>query len=90
MQKVTASHIHQGKAGTNGPVVVTLFKTNSPSATTNGLLSKGTITATNLEGPLKGKQISDLISMIKSGNAYVNVHTEANPKGEIRGQLSPM
>jgi hypothetical protein len=90
MQKVTASHIHQGKVGVNGPVVITLFKTNTPSAMTNGLLSKGTITATNLEGPLKGKQISDLISMIKSGNAYVNVHTEANPKGEIRGQLSPM
>jgi hypothetical protein len=90
MQKVTASHIHQGKVGVNGPVVVTLFTTKTPSAKTNGLLSKGTITATNLEGPLKGKQISDLISMIKSGNAYVNVHTEANPKGEIRGQLSPM
>jgi hypothetical protein len=90
MQKVTASHIHQGKAGQNGPVVVTLFKTNTPSAMTNGLLSKGIITSTNLEGPLAGKQIKDLISMIKSGDAYVNVHTEANPKGEIRGQLSPM
>ncbi len=90
MQKVTEAHIHQGKAGVNGPVVVTLFETKTPSPTTNGILSKGTITATNLEGPLKGKQINDLISMIKSGDTYVNVHTEANPKGEIRGQLSPM
>jgi CHRD domain len=41
-----------------------------------------------LEGPLAGKQLSDLITMINNGDAYVNVHTEANPKGEIRGQLS--
>ncbi len=90
IQKVTQAHIHQGKAGVNGPVVVTLFKTNSPSAMTNGTLSKGNLTSTNLEGPLAGKQTSDLISMIKNGSAYVNVHTEANPKGEIRGQLSAM
>jgi hypothetical protein len=89
-QKVTAAHIHQGKAGANGPVVVTLFKTDTPSATTSGTLSKGNITSTSLEGPLAGKKLTDLISIIKDGNAYVNVHTEANPKGEIRGQLSPM
>jgi len=90
IQKVTASHIHQGKAGVNGPVVVTLFKTDNPSAMTNGTLAKGNITSSNLEGPLAGKQISDLINIMKNGDAYVNVHTEANPKGEIRGQLSAM
>ena len=90
MEKVTAAHIHKGKIGENGPVVVTLFKTDSPSATTNGILSQGTITSATLEGPLAGKQLSDLISMINNGEAYVNVHTEANPKGEIRGQLSSM
>ena len=90
MQKVTEAHIHQGKAGVNGPVVVTLFKTTHPSATTSGTLAKGTITSANLEGPLAGKKITDLVSLLKSGNAYVNVHTEANPKGEIRGQLSAM
>ena len=42
MEKVTAAHIHKGKAGENGPVLVTLFKTNSPSARADGLLSQGT------------------------------------------------
>ena len=28
-------------------------------------------------------------AVITSGNAYVNVHTAANPDGEIRGQLTP-
>jgi hypothetical protein len=90
MEKVTAAHIHKGKVGENGPIVVTLFKTDSPSATTNGMLSQGTITPDKLEGPLAGKQLSDLIAMINNGEAYVNVHTQANPKGEIRGQLSSM
>ncbi len=90
IQKVTGAHIHQGKAGVNGPVVVTLYNSTTPSPMTNGPLSKGDITSAKFEGPLAGKQISDLISMIKSGDAYVNVHTEANPKGEIRGQLSAM
>jgi hypothetical protein len=87
MQMVTAAHIHQGKAGENGPVVAVLYTTNTPSAMTNGVLAQGTITATNLEGPLQGKQITDLIDMINSGGAYANVHTTANPMGEIRGQI---
>src|SRR6478752_4827173 len=87
MQMVTAAHIHQGNAGENGPVLVTLYNNPTPSAMTNGELAKGTITATNLEGPLAGKQITDLISMIKSGGTYANVHTTANPMGEIRGQI---
>src|SRR3954471_18317569 len=87
MQMVTAAHIHQGKAGENGPVVAVLYTTTTPSAMTNGVLAQGTITATNLEGPLAGKQIQDLISMINSGGAYANVHTTANPMGEIRGQI---
>jgi hypothetical protein len=87
MKMVTAAHIHQGKAGENGPVLVTLYNNPTPSATTNGELAKGTITSTNLEGPLAGKQVKDLINMIQSGGTYANVHTTANPMGEIRGQI---
>jgi hypothetical protein len=85
---VTMAHIHSGDIGKNGPIVVTLFKSASPTGTMNGLLSQGTITSANLEGPLKGKTISDLIRLINDGTAYANVHTEQNPKGEIRGQIS--
>ena len=49
----------------------------------------GTITSADLKGPLSGKQISDLIRLIQDGKAYVNVHTDQNPNGEIRGQLKP-
>ncbi len=37
---------------------------------------------------MAGKQISDLVNLIKSGQVYVNVHTQKNTNGEIRGQIS--
>ena len=83
---VTQAHIHSGKVGENGPVVATLFKGNKD--TVNGALVHGSITADKLEGPLKGKSISDLIDLFDDASAYVNVHTETFPDGEIRGQIS--
>jgi CHRD domain-containing protein len=83
---VTQAHIHSGKVGENGPVVATLFKGNKD--TVNGALVQGSITADKLEGPLKGKSISDLINLFDDASAYVNVHTETFPDGEIRGQIS--
>ncbi|HET7283316.1 MAG TPA: CHRD domain-containing protein [Nitrososphaeraceae archaeon] len=85
---VTMAHIHSGSIGKNGPIVVTLFKSAAPTGTMNGPLSQGTITSANLEGPLKGKTISDLVKLLNDGKAYANVHTQQNPKGEIRGQIS--
>jgi hypothetical protein len=54
----------------------------------HGPLAQGNFTAADLKGPLAGKQLFDLVNMIKNGDAYVNVHTTQNPEGEIRGQLS--
>ena len=85
---VTMAHIHSGSIGKNGPIVVTLFESATPTGPMNGPLSQGTITSANLEGPLKGKTISDLVKLINDGKAYANVHTQQNPKGEIRGQIS--
>jgi hypothetical protein len=83
IQGVTAGHIHLGAKGENGPVVVTLFKYDTPM---NEVSENGTITADKLEGPLAGKQISDLATAGGNGTLYVNIHTEQNPNGEIRGQ----
>ncbi|MGA9844278.1 MAG: CHRD domain-containing protein [Nitrososphaeraceae archaeon] len=90
IDKVTMADIHQGKKGENGPVVVTLirFKTLTPTGPVNGQLAQGDISSSKLEGPLKGKQISDLTKLIEDNDAYVNVHTKQNPNGEIRGQIS--
>ena len=71
------AHVHQGKAGENGPPVTTPLS-----------LGKGKITSSDLQGPLAGKQISDLVNIMKSGGVYVNVHTQQNQNGEIRGQIT--
>ena len=89
IDKVTMAHIHQGKVGENGPPVVWLFNSSSnPTGPMNGMLSQGSLTSNDLVGPLKGKQMSDLVKMINDGQAYANVHTQSDPKGEIRGQIS--
>ena len=54
----------------------------------NSLATSGTINNLDLQGPLKGKNISDLITLIESGDTYVNVHSESNSDGEIRGQIT--
>jgi len=72
IEGVTASHIHLGAKGENGPIVGTLFKYDTPM---NEVSENGIFTANDLEGPYPGKQISD----IPETPPYVNVHTEQNP-----------
>jgi hypothetical protein len=86
MDKVNAAHIHLAEAGKNGPVVLTLFK-GGPTEQVNGTVAEANVTASNLEGPMKGKNITDLVTAMKNGTTYVNVHTTDFPDGEIRGQL---
>ena len=53
-------------------------------------MGNGTITSSDLQqGPLVGKQISDLVNLMNNGQAYVNLHTQQNMNGEIRGQVMP-
>jgi hypothetical protein len=85
---VFAAHIHLNGPGVNGPVVVALFNSATPTGLVNGLLSQGTITAANFVGPLAGHPLAELLTDVRSGDAYVNVHTLPNhPGGEIRGQI---
>jgi len=83
---VNAAHIHLGQPGSNGEIVVPLFSGNK-SGEFSGTLAEGTISAADLTGSLAGKSISDLLAKIQAGDTYVNVHTAANPAGEIRGQI---
>jgi hypothetical protein len=92
INSITLAHIHQDKTGENGPPIVPLSITNAKMDYGCQCMlpatGQGTITSDNLQGPMAGKQISDLVNLIKSGQAYVNVHTQQNKNGEIRGQIS--
>ena len=83
----TAAHIHLGAKGANGPVIVSLFDGPQKSGSFTGVLAQGSITQADLTGPMQGKTFADLAAAVLGGQTYVNVHTVANPDGEIRGQI---
>lgn len=87
LEFVTQSHIHMAPAGQNGPVVAFLFGFVAEGVNPNGLLAQGIITDADLIGPLAGMTIYDLLDAMDAGNTYVNVHTQAYPPGEVRGQI---
>ena len=76
---VVAAHIHIGAVGTNGGVAL-------PFTVGTGAL-RGTLTAANFQKVPGAQTFAEALDAIRSGNAYVNVHTAAHPSGEIRGQL---
>lgn len=87
IENATAAHIHAGKKGENGGPLAGLFAGPKKEGAFSGELAKGTITDKELMGPLAGKKVKDLVKIIKEGGAYVNIHTEKNPNGEVRGQI---
>jgi hypothetical protein len=91
IKKINQAHVHNGTTGQDGDIVVSLLS-NSKSAKGNATPPKigfnGNITKGDLRGPMQGKDISDLITLMGNGSAYVNIHTDKYPKGAIRGQIS--
>jgi CHRD domain-containing protein len=68
-----AAHIHEGAAGSNGPVIIPLVKTGDNTWSV----------------PTGAKLTAEQMSSFKAGKLYVNVHSPANKGGEIRAQLQP-
>jgi hypothetical protein len=69
----SAAHIHLAGPGQNGPVIVPLNKTGD-----------------NVWSVPPSIRLNDVqYEAYKLGNLYVNVHSAANPGGEIRGQIVP-
>ena len=69
----TMAHIHTGAAGENGDVLVGLEQ----SMDDMGMWMTPANTMIDM----------DIYNVLLSGGHYVNVHTPANPNGELRGQI---
>lgn len=73
VDKPILTHIHEGAAGTNGPVVVDLKPPASGFSASSGCVNVPIALAVDINNdPL---------------NYYVNLHTEKFPDGAVRGQL---
>jgi hypothetical protein len=76
--------------GANRASNVVLLRTGTQHGATgpiNGVLVQGNITSSDLVGPLKGKQISDLVKDMLDGNIDVWVTTTTNLM--IAGKVTP-
>ena len=69
----TAAHIHEAAAGIDGPIIVTLAET-PPGSGIWVVPAGATLSATQVDS-------------FNADNLYYNVHSIANPGGEIRGQI---
>jgi len=89
LKEITGAHIHNGSEGQNGDIVAILSNGKSAEVGEDATISlKGNITKDDLQGPLEDKEISDLVSLMRNGSAYVNVHTNEYKDGAIRGQIA--
>jgi len=91
IEDVLMSHIHLGAADENGPIAVWLYPDGPPPQLIpgrfDGVLAEGVITDASIVAGVPITSLADLVDVIRAGGAYVNVHTTANPGGEVRGQI---
>lgn len=75
---VTGFHIHNAAFGSNGPVVFNFMTNGTPTG----------------ENPwsfaVNGTISQSVLDAMRVNNTYINIHTAANPAGELRGQLAPV
>ena len=88
------AHIHLGERHTAGGVMVFLCGGGSkptpcpgPSGEVTGSLMPSDVLALATQQVPAGS-FEELLTALRSGLGYVNVHTTVSPGGEIRGQIS--
>ena len=84
----TMAHIHHAVTDSAGPIVVTLFTSPTPTGLLTGTLASGSFAGANVQLP--GVSLDSLLSLMRRGRTYVNVHTATRQAGEIRAQIQPV
>ncbi len=76
-------HLHNAPAGANGPIEVAFPAFGIGDGIEYGVTSDGfNLVATGVAAP------DSFFTALEAGNIYFNVHSNAFPGGEIRGQVS--
>lgn len=84
--QILFSHIHAAATGVNGDVVAFLSATSFTSPLI-GAFDAGDVLPSASAGI---DDFTDLLAAMNAGNTYVNVHSQTNIGGEIRGQIGPV
>lgn len=77
----TAAHIHAGPVSATGPVVLPF------SGDLSSPFSKTFTAADYVAAPGAPPDFASFVQGLRTGGAYLNVHTAACKPGEIRGQI---
>lgn len=81
---VTAARLASGQPGAVGTVILDLYSNPGGSpGISSGILASGRIT----DNDLAGMSLDSLVTVLRNLSAYVSIHTQGVPGGEIRGQL---
>jgi CHRD domain-containing protein len=75
IDSIVAGHIHRGPADSAGPVRVNF----NPPVTGQNFTGTATVGSATVA--------DSILVLMRAGNTYVNIHTQVNGAGEIRGQL---
>ena len=85
---IRGGHFHRAAVGVNGPIVLSFFfnadgtPLTAPVPGTTDLEQSGSIGRT-----ITKTQLDTILTDLRAGNLYANIHTPNFPGGEIRGQL---
>jgi hypothetical protein len=71
----TVAHIHVGHAGSNGPILIHLEQDSADP--------------TRFDVPMNAALTAAEVELLLNGGLYLNVHSDAHPPGEVRGQILP-
>ena len=97
IDSITMAHFHANVAGQNGPIMAWFFPTEAARApgtgnisvpSTGGILRQNRVTRASLlmVAPFTWDSV---ITRMRAGSTYLNIHTRRNGGGELRGQVGP-